>query len=288
MNLKNLSLRARRSRRSFMQSRTCVAIFILILLAQALSAAQQGGTTINLYFGPPGQASIPSQVINVGGGNLSNTSEVTSKTDMQLDTKIHTDQKTDQKTDQDAPHTSTQQQLSHQNNRATGSPSEKTSSYFGKFGFKHALGLAAGTIACAYLTRTVIIYQTTLVLKKKRSWCNWKYELSFEQLINSDQKNFSRELLTAIQERHFNTHNPSDHVYPVTQFLDSVQHEANVLNRYLQLVKWEQKLQLYRLFSQKDLSSAVMQRLNKLSYLKSLFFDWAREHRTTRSLQTTA
>ena len=77
-------------------------------------------------------------------------------------------------------------------------------------------------------------------------------------------------------------------MYPVTQFLDSVQHEANVLNRYLQLVKWEQKLQLYRLFSQKDLSSSVMQRLNKLSYLKSLFFDWAREHRTTRSLQTTA
>jgi hypothetical protein len=178
----------------------------------------------------------------------------------------------------------TQKQLAHQN--MTTSPLEKTSSIFGKFGLKHAFGLVAGTVACAYLTRTVIIYQTTLVLKKKRSWCNWKHELSFEQLMHNDSKELAHNLLTAIQEHHFNPHNPADHVYPVTRFLDAIQHETNVLNRYISLVKWEHKFQLYRLFSHKDLSPVVTQRLDKLAYLKSLFFDWAREHRTTRTIHS--
>ena len=167
-------------------------------------------------------------------------------------------------------------------------PLEKASSIFGRFGFKHALGLVAGTVACAYATRTVIIHQTTRVLKKKRSWCNWKHELSFQELTQERPEKLAQELLTAIQERHFNPHNPADHVYPVTQFLDTIHHEANVLNRYLQLVKWEHKLQLYRLFSHKDLSSVVTQRLDILAYLKSLFFEWAREHRTTRTLRAAA
>ena len=144
-----------------------------------------------------------------------------------------------------------------------------------------------GTVACAYVARTVIIHQTTRVLKKKRSWCNWKHELSFQDLMHNDPKNLAQELLTAIQERHFNPHNPADHVYPVTQFLDTIHHETTILNRYLELVKWERKLQLYRIYTHKDLTSIVTQRLDKLAYLKSLFFDWAREHRTTRSLRAT-
>ncbi len=168
------------------------------------------------------------------------------------------------------------------------SPSEKTSSIFGKFGFKQALYLTAGTLVCAYALRTIIIHQTTQVLKRKRSWCNWKHELSFQELTQERPEKLSQELLTAIQERHFNHHNPADHVYPVTQFLDAIYRETTILNHYLKLIKWEQKFQLYRIYSHKDLTSVVTQRLDKLIYLKSLFFDWAREHRTNRSLRTTA
>lgn len=235
--------------------------------------------------------------------------------DAHLDTKQLTDQKTAQdivqKVDQDTTQKNLQEsdqltaQQSHQLNKNTtdqksenstsvpvsqiqtnNPPAPKdstdTASWWQQMRLTPILGTMVGLAGTGLIIRALIIHQTVTILKNKRSWSNWKHEVPVEQLKQMPQERISQELITTIQTYHRNPHNPADHVYPMTHFLHTINQEIEALKRYLVLQKVERILHTDRLLKRKDLTDLVERRLEKLSHLKTVFFSWAKEHRTKR------
>ncbi len=274
------------------------SLFLLFFINQTMqpAALQQPPTPPTLPAGHP----IIYVTVNVGGSRT----EVDLNNETQVGIKARTDNKSDNKSDgkgsgngggATAPTNANLSQGQAAQAQAGASitknpqpptphpaPQPTSSSSFRSY-LKYGLWGIAGTAACAYAIHTVVLYKTTRILKRKKSWCNWKHEVPAQEFWETPREALSRELLSTIQQRHHNPRNPADHVYPVTHFLDAVKYEMTVLQAFTDLVRLEQKLRLSRVLKDRDLGPLVAQRLKKLGYLKELFFEWAREHRTRRS-----
>ena len=149
--------------------------------------------------------------------------------------------------------------------------------------FKQVGGAILLAGAAGYIARVVILHQTKQVLKSKTSWCNWRAETPFQELVNESPEQLAEQLLSTIQERHTNTNNPADHVFPLTHFLKERDRETELLTRYLKLCSFEQRFGINRFLKHRDLTELVVRRLDKLAYLKSLFFEWAKQHKTQKA-----
>lgn len=183
----------------------------------------------------------------------------------------------DQKTETSVPVHQTQT-----NNPPALKDSTDSASWWQRMHLGSILGTAAGIAGTALIIRALIIHQTVTILKNRHSWSNWKHEVPIEQLKQMPQEKISHELITTIQSYHRNPHNPADHVYPMTHFLQTINQEIEILKRYTVLQKVERALHTDRLLKRKDLTDLVERRLEKLSHLKTLFFSWAKQHRTKR------
>ena len=151
------------------------------------------------------------------------------------------------------------------------------------FTFRNVILGSAALIATVYGAHYIISYRTKRIITRKENWCNWKHETSFEHLITLPRYKLSRELIEYIQARYINKHNPADHVYPMTKFIDEINRETRILRNYMWTIKKTEQLRIARFLPGANMAAATKNRLERLAYLKALFFDWAQEYRFTRS-----
>ena len=150
---------------------------------------------------------------------------------------------------------------------------------------KHILiGITTG-LAISYIYIYSILYKAKQVMTSKHSWCNWKHPLTFSQILQTPRKELVEELLNDIQTRYQNIKNPTDYVFPMNTFLKELQKEQRRLKRYQKTMKILKKTTCIRIFFVKDLSPLIESRLEKLTYLNSLFFDWSQSFRRLQARQ---
>ena len=144
----------------------------------------------------------------------------------------------------------------------------------------------------AGISYAVVYYQlqqAISLINDKNAWCNWKKEFSIERLYKIERKELAQELLHRIQTRYMNPKNPTDHIAPMNNFIEDYRKELLVFRRYFKLAKWFKKLHLTRLFpfKQKDMKS-MKQSIERLCYLKNIFFSWTEDYKTKRCLKINA
>lgn len=159
------------------------------------------------------------------------------------------------------------------------------------FSFKSLLTSKYGW--CAYAGCGLSMYgwcwwnisKTKSVLSNPDSWCNWKIEYSLEELFNHSRPDLLKELLSTIYLRYSTHHELTDHTTALNAFLEQCSYELMLFKRYFTLYTWVHRLHIQRLlpFNEKDLL-ILKTKIERLAYLKSIFFSWAADYKTARCL----
>ena len=151
---------------------------------------------------------------------------------------------------------------------------ENTAIQLSYFSWKHKIIMGCGIILVSYGYIWFSLKKALWLLKNQNAWCNWKADLSFEQLLTIPSSLLAGELFESLQLRHKNIRNPHDAVKPFTDFLERCDIEITTLQHYLTCVNWIYRLNIRKLFPiyEEDIN-AVKQKIQRLEYLKTIFFN---------------
>lgn len=151
---------------------------------------------------------------------------------------------------------------------------------------KKVLGVSCCIAAVSYGVLYYEIKRAVWLLHDDSAWCNWKQEITLKSLQEIARGELAEELLQRIQTRYLNTKNPTDHIGPLNSFLEDYRTELCIFRRYFRLAKWINRCRVRRLFPVLNIDiTAMKERIERLTYLKSVFFDWTTDYKTTRCLK---
>ena len=126
-----------------------------------------------------------------------------------------------------------------------------------------------------------LLYGAHAILAQN-NWASWKDSTSFDILHVMPQQELAKELLFAVQKHYQTTENLTDFLLPLVSFLRDVDHELRILNQFLTMHQWLEKLHLTFLFPQQEiLVQRAQEKVNRLSYLKGIFLDWVTDYKIT-------
>ncbi len=144
---------------------------------------------------------------------------------------------------------------------------------WGKRHKKKIILYSAGT---SYALISCLIIQGNIFMRKSSIWSAWKKQLSMEELFAIPHDQLGKELVHAIQQRHVNVQNPTDHITPLVRFVQAVDQEMKVLNRYLILATGIRRCRLIRIFPTNNQKIEQAQELKqRLGFVKHTFISWA-------------
>jgi hypothetical protein len=127
-----------------------------------------------------------------------------------------------------------------------------------------------------YLMISIVLIQGALFIRKQTTWASWKKQLSMEELLALSQDQLGRELVHAIQQRHMNVQNPTDHITPLVRFVQEVDQEMKTLNRYLILATAIRRCRLIWIFPTNNQKIEFAQELKqRLMFVRHTFISWA-------------
>ena len=130
---------------------------------------------------------------------------------------------------------------------------------------------AATILTAIYVVHCFFAYRTHRLLNNLEAWCNWNYTSTLGKsnipLIN--------EMVRKIQTTYSDVNNPADHTMPINVFLKTLEYEQNVLKQYLACMKFGSLLRLHKILPGGDMRAIAHEKLKTLSFLKSLFLEWA-------------
>ncbi len=130
--------------------------------------------------------------------------------------------------------------------------------------------------ATSYIVAAGILIHGSLFMRKSPTWASWKKQLSMEELLEVPSDQLGKELIHAIQQRHVNVQNPTDHITPLIRFVQAVDHEMKILNRYIMLASSIRRCRLMRIFPTNNQKLEQAQELKqRLGFVKHTFISWA-------------
>lgn len=131
------------------------------------------------------------------------------------------------------------------------------------------------TTACAFYTAlvTYILYARYRI-QNTHHWSNWQLHLTLEQLMQQTDTQLKVMLIKDIASYYINPQNPTDSLWPLTQFLIAVKEEERAINRYLSLTGIIQKTPFYRILPTLYHDQA-RDALTRLTFVYHLFASWS-------------
>jgi len=133
----------------------------------------------------------------------------------------------------------------------------------------------SGTIT-SYILIAGFLVKGTIFMHKETTWAAWKKQLSMEELLALSQDQLGKELVHAIEQRHVNIKNPTDHITPLVRFIQTVDQEMKILNQYLAIAKTVRRCRLMRIFPTNNQKIERAQELKqRLLFIKHTFISWA-------------
>ena len=148
---------------------------------------------------------------------------------------------------------------------------------------KETLITATTLSLSTYLYLCYQLKKAIWLMRDKGSWCNWKTEEPFQSLKKYDKKELAQDLLEAIQNRYLNSSQATDHVGPLNSFLEDYRRELYIFRSYFFIATWIKRLHLTRIFpiNNQDIE-LLKERIERLCYIKAIFFEWAADYKTKR------
>ena len=148
----------------------------------------------------------------------------------------------------------------------------KSAAQWGNIHKKQILLYGTGT---GYVVAASILIHGTLFMRKSTTWAAWKKQLSLEEILEIPQDQLGTELIHAIQQRHVNVQNPTDHIMPLVRFVQAVDQEIKMLNRYILLATSIRRCRLMRIFPTNNEKIEQAQELKqRLGFVKHTFISW--------------
>ncbi len=131
------------------------------------------------------------------------------------------------------------------------------------------------TAACTLYSAlvTYILYARYRIQNVHR-WSNWQLHATLEQLMQQTDAQLKLLLIKDIASYYINPQNPTDSLWPLTQFLIAVKEEERAINRYLSIAGIIQKTPFYRIFPTLYHDQA-RDALTRLTFVYHLFASWS-------------
>ncbi len=140
---------------------------------------------------------------------------------------------------------------------------------------QHKRKAIAGTVGGAYLTISTFLIFGNQFVNRTDTWASWKKQLSTDEMLQLSQDDLGKDLIRDIQQRHVNVQNPTDHITPLVRFIQAVEYEERLLNRYVTLAS---TLRLCRLTKIVPTNETKMERARearrRLMFVKHIFISW--------------
>lgn len=140
----------------------------------------------------------------------------------------------------------------------------------------HKFKLIFLTLLSTYGAIAGTIVRMNYVINKPDLWACWKQHLSYEELCGISNKQLEDDLLFTIQQHYLNAKNPTDSITPFVRFVAALEYEVALLNRYIWIGQWLNRLHIMRLFPIDDARiKQAEQKLHRLHFVKHIFLSWA-------------
>ncbi len=137
--------------------------------------------------------------------------------------------------------------------------------------------------ATSYTLCIITYYRMKKLLKNPSAWCNWKPHA----MLKDSKKIFIQELLEAIEKKNFEKETPTHYIPPMMEFLKDIESEYTILNHYMFTAKWAHRIYFDKILPGHDMQLIVQEKLNRLDYIKDIFFEWAQSQRSRKIKELT-
>ena len=134
--------------------------------------------------------------------------------------------------------------------------------------------------ALSYTGCLIIIYRTKKLLNNPHAWCNWKPYM----ILEDSKKMLIQDLLQTIESKHSNNKKPTDYISPMVQFLQEIEEESSILRHYLIMNRWTNRIYMNTILPH-SFEQLVQEKLDRLDFIKKVFFDWAQSQRSKKIKQ---
>jgi hypothetical protein len=135
----------------------------------------------------------------------------------------------------------------------------------------------------------LITTKTKAVLNDTNAWCNWRYDVAFRELVAMPRSSLSQQLLDDILRRHGSKNTlPGNATTPFISFVQTIAKEEQILTRYQWMVNHTRLLHVQRLLPGPDLTPYVQQRLDRLAFIQSVFFERTQESHRYRHTENSS
>jgi hypothetical protein len=107
-------------------------------------------------------------------------------------------------------------------------------------------------------------------------WSSWQRHQTMEQLMLQPHETLKAALVKDIAVQYINPDNPTDQVWPLTEFISACKREEKELRRYLAIAAVLKKTGLYKILPSL-VDDYAQQALTKLLFVSHLFAAWSAE-----------
>lgn len=143
---------------------------------------------------------------------------------------------------------------------------------------KITLGMIGGLYAAIGISLVYLSYK----ILQQATWSSWKDTIPNDMLTAVPHQELGKELLFAIQQRYQTPKNLTDFLTPLVLFLQDVDKEIALLNKFLRLHDWLHIMRLSILFPRQEvLIQRTHEKLQRLSYLRQVFLHWVTDYKIT-------
>jgi hypothetical protein len=139
---------------------------------------------------------------------------------------------------------------------------------------EHWLFCSITTACAAYGMLLSYLLYARYRIRNSHRWSNWQIHLTVEQLMQQTDAQLKVLLIKDIASYYINPQNPTDSLWPLTQFLIAIKEEEKALNRYLSIAGFIQKTPFYRIFPALYHDYA-REALTRLTFVYHLFASWS-------------
>ncbi len=160
--------------------------------------------------------------------------------------------------------------------------SEQTDCFYQLFSMKNMFYATCISTCVFYAFFAFKLKNIQAMLEDPQAWCNWKGEISPEKFFGQKDSELSEELINSIQNSYCDFKHPTDTTKPLQQFLREYKRELLLCKSYFTIMKILSYLRCTRFFkiNKEAMDLKIKDRIERLAFIRTLFFKWVTEHRT--------
>jgi hypothetical protein len=138
----------------------------------------------------------------------------------------------------------------------------------------HWIGCSCIAVGALYSGLVTYILYMRHRIQHTHLWSSWQRHQTMEQLMLQPHETLKAALVKDIAVQYINPDNPTDQVWPLTEFISACKREEKELRRYLTIAGLLKKTGLYKILPSLA-DEYAQQALTKLLFVSHLFASWS-------------